>query len=195
LVALDSFRLTAGTPVASTSATNHQSLSGRSSADCHPTTAITDFNLTVNSLISNYFSSMTDYSFDLDATGSTTVDVGIDLSTRIIYVYENGVLKREGATYDFQKSGTLVVFNYTVKNSWVKVVISDVGVNEYSFDADSIGQTAFNVGFDMTAKRVIVLENGVQKREGITYDYTIAGSTVTFNYTVKNSWVRIIVYI
>jgi hypothetical protein len=169
--------------------------SGVSTWNSVTTSLIPDFSTAVNQLIQDYFSAMTDYSFDIDSSGSTTVDVGIDLTSRVVFVYENGVMKRYGATKDYTYSGALITFTYTVRSSWIKVTVSDVGVTEIGYDVDNVGQTVFNTGVSLAGKRVTVLENGVQKRPGGSYDFTTSGTSVTFNYTVRNAWVDIIVYI
>lgn len=174
---------------------SHNILLNRDAADCHPTSAITNFTTDVNNLITSYFSNFTDYGFDADATGTTTFDLGFSIVSRKVYVSENGVLKREGATYDYQKSGSEVVFNYTVQNSWVNVSVSDVGATDHNYDVDNTGQTTFNTGSPLGTKRVSIYENGQMKREGASFDFTRSGNNIVFNYTVRNAWVLIIVYI
>lgn len=137
---------------------------------------------------------ITDYSFDSGA-GQTNFDTGIALTTQRIVVTENGAVKREGATYDFTRSGTEVIFNYSVINSWVNVTVyAVVSLTDFHFDVSNSGQTAFNTGLALAGKRVIVYENGILKREGASFDYTNSGTTVTMNYTVRNAWVMIFVY-
>jgi hypothetical protein len=139
---------------------------------------------------------ITDYSFTSNGSGETNFDTTVALTSQKIIVTENGVTKREGASYDWTRSGTEVIFNYPVINTWVNVTVYGiVSLSDFHFDVSNSGQTEFVCEVDLTGKRVLVYENGALKREGASFDYTSAGSTVTMNYLVKNAWVLILVYV
>lgn len=138
---------------------------------------------------------ITDHNFITDNNGQDTFDTGTPLTSQRIVVSENGIVKREGVTHDWYRSGTNVIFNYLSKNSWVQVSVqSAVSLSDFHFDVGNSGQTDFNVGVTLSGKRVLVYENGVLKREGASFDYTIAGTIVTMNYSILNSWILIFVY-
>ena len=56
--------------------------------------------------------------------GQTTFATAIVLTDRTIQVFQNGILRRQGASEDFDISGVNVIFNYTIPlNSWVKIIV------------------------------------------------------------------------
>jgi len=63
-----------------------------------------------------------------------------------------------------------------------------------TYDFDSTGQTSFVTSETLTNKTLIVMHNGISRRLGSNYDYTVSSATVTFTYTIPNGhWVTIIV--
>lgn len=66
-----------------------------------------------------------DQDFDIGAGGVTQVVLSSAItSLQKIDVFVNGMMEREGATYDWQKdvANTKITFNYTVpQNAWVRV--------------------------------------------------------------------------
>jgi hypothetical protein len=52
-------------------------------------------------------------------------DLGITLSGRFVEVFVNGVMQREGVSYDWYTSGTEIIFvNSIPANAWVRAVVS-----------------------------------------------------------------------
>lgn len=66
------------------------------------------------------------------------------------------------------------------------------------FEVGGGGQTNFTVTEPFTSStRVVVEENGLERREGASYDFTrnVALNRIEFNYTVPQyAWVRVRVY-
>ena len=65
------------------------------------------------------------------------------------------------------------------------------------FDVGIGGQSQFIIGTITSQTYIEVLVNGVELREGATYDYerNVGSSRIDMNYTVpQNAWVRIKVF-
>jgi len=134
---------------------------------------------------------------DSVATSSQTVFDYYQLSTDQLLVYKNGLLQREGSTYDYTKSHTTgsastgaVTFNsgLTTGNtvSIYKIRSDDItGYTRTDTVVPSGGQAVFPFSHD-TDTSIQVYRNGLLQREGGSYDYTASptSNTVTFTSTI-----------
>jgi len=138
---------------------------------------------------------------DIVATsGQTVFDYAHD-STDELVVYVDGVLKRAGASFDYQTSLTAgtssagaVTFNTTpYVNSTTTVTIYKVrsssvsGYTRADTVAGATGQASFPFAHD-TDTVLQVYKNGILQRDGGSFDYTTnpANNTVNFNSVVTN---------
>jgi hypothetical protein len=133
-------------------------------------------------------------------SGQTVVDYAHD-STDELVVYVDGVLKRAGASFDYQTSPTAgtssagaVTFNTTpYVNSTTTVGIYKVrssavtGYTRSDTVAGANGQASFPFVHD-TDTVLQVYKNGILQRDGGSFDYTTnpANNTVNFNTIVTN---------
>ena len=141
------------------------------------------------------------YDFDVGAGGQQTFSIAESLNNAVIEIRVNGVLQREGASYDYEVNVSTdeIDFTYTVQeNAWVSVtVIQQASASEYNhFDVSSPGQTQFIVsnGTIQATNVIEVYENGIIRREGASHDYVrnVGANAVDFNYTVQeNAWVLV----
>jgi hypothetical protein len=130
---------------------------------------------------------------DFTSTGQTEFITSRSLIDKEVIVSHNGIVKRE--TDDYTVGTDTVTFTYTIPSGhWVSISIIGAGEAFSRNDYTSSGQTEFIASRSMTGKTAIVMHNGIVKRLGSGFDYTISDVTVTFNYTVpEDHWVTIIV--
>ena len=138
---------------------------------------------------------------DIIATSGQTVFDYSHESTDELVVYVDGVLKREGTSYDYTTSATAgtgsagaVTFNSTPYASATTTVniykVRSSAVTGYTRTdtvAPSNGQSAFP--FVHTDDSVLqVYKNGILQRDGGSFDYTTnpSNNTVNFNATVTS---------
>lgn len=133
----------------------------------------------------------------LEVTASTQSDFifAQDTTDKFINVYVNGVLQREGASYDYTRSTTHIVFTSALKQyAVVRLDILSIGttsIYEYNFDSTA-SQTTFTADRTLAGRLVQVYRNGILQRAGDAYDYVISGTSVVFNEGLPaSSWVRI----
>lgn len=161
------------------------------------------------SLISTFYNTVTKYSgtikeifYNLDTKTVSTPNISvepIDVSTvgqvRLKELAENGV-----HYVGFKAPDSLtadLIFKLPATDGTNTQVIQTDGSGNLSFvnasagatsidDFTSTGQTQFTASVTLTGKKVLVMHNGVGKRIGADYDYTISGSVVTFTYTIPD---------
>ncbi len=134
---------------------------------------------------------------DSIATAGQTVFDYYQLSTDQVLVYKNGLLQREGATYDYTKSHTTGSLGTGAVTFLSGLTVGDT-VSIYKIRADDItgytrtdtvvpagGQAVFPFTHDEDTS-LQVYRNGLLQREGGSYDYTTntASNTVTFTSTI-----------
>ncbi len=135
---------------------------------------------------------------DYVAVASQTVFDYAHTSTDTILVYVNGVLKRDGASYDYTTSPTAgtggagaVTFNTAVATGATVTLfkVRSTAVTGFTrSDTITVATTAtFAFAHDETAV-IQVYKNGILQREGALYDYTknAALDTITFNIPVPS---------
>lgn len=116
--------------------------------------------------------------------------------------YVNGVLQLQGASYDYDLSGGTVIMNYSPSSGSNIVATysyttpppagsSTAWMEIPSGLANGINNifTLVNTPYPLTSLMFYV--NGVLQRQGVSYDYTITGNTVTMNY-IPNSGSNIV---
>ena len=130
----------------------------------------------------------------------TSFDMGFSpVTSNNVIVTTNGIVQ-----YDYSIVGSVITFNFTPANNTIvraqvfgsnnagvlagstPIVnnISFYNVNTQIYQATANGaQTSFNLGFTpTTSNNAVVTANGV-----VQYDYSITGSTLTFNFTPANN--------
>ena len=130
----------------------------------------------------------------------TSFDMGFSpVTSNNVIVTTNGIVQ-----YDYSIAGSVITFNFTPANNTIvraqvfgsnnagvlagstPIVnnISFYNVNTQIYQATANGaQTSFNLGFTpTTSNNAVVTANGV-----VQYDYSITGSTLTFNFTPANN--------
>ena len=130
---------------------------------------------------------------DFIATSSQTVFTYAHESTDELLVYVNGVLKRSGASYDYQSSSTnnTVTFNSGLSTSTLVTIykIRATAITGFtrSDTVTTSSQNVFNFVHDDTAV-LQVYKNGVLQREGGSNDYlsSSTSNSVTFNSSVPS---------
>jgi hypothetical protein len=127
---------------------------------------------------------------DYTSTGQTDFVYLDGLANKIEVVLHEGIQRRLG--YDYTVLNNTVSFNYLIPaGHWVTIFGLPNAMDR--MDITSSGQTQFTASADLTGKNVLVTHNGIAKRIGGGYDYTISGSVVTFNFTIPaGDWVSIV---
>lgn len=134
---------------------------------------------------------------DIIAIAAQTVVDYAQVSSDQLLVYKNGLLQREGATYDYTKSHTTgssstgaVTFNsgLSVGNtiSIYKIRADDItGYTRTDTVVPAGGQAVFPFTHDEDTSLQVYM-NGILQRDGGSYDYTTSttSNTVTFTSTV-----------
>jgi hypothetical protein len=139
-----------------------------------------------------------EYSFDVaNPAGQTDFDTGFSLNGKYATVLLNGVLQREGASYDYLKSSpnaSSVSFNNTVpQNAWVKVIVEN-GTVPSEFDVAGPTST-IETGLILADKYIQVYLNGALQRQGGSYDWYTSGTQVLLvNAAPANAWIRVLVF-
>ena len=140
------------------------------------------------------------YDYEVGAGGQTDFVVPESLVGQTVDVFVNGILQRQGASYDYTVEGTdTIQFKFTVaEDAWVSVrVFKITAIPDYNhFDVGVGGQTQFVMtsGTIASGNKIEVYENGIGKREGATHDYqrNIGSNAIDFNYTVEEgAWVLV----
>lgn len=140
------------------------------------------------------------YNYEVGPGGQTDFVVPESLVGQTVDVFVNGILQRQGASYDYIVSGTdTIQFSFTIpENAWVSVrVFKITSIPDYNhFDVGVGGQTQFvmTAGTIASGNNIEVYENGIVKREGGSYDYVrnIGANAIDFNYTIQeNAWVLV----
>ena len=130
---------------------------------------------------------------DAIATSGQTVFPYAHESTDELLVYVNGVLKRTGASFDYQSSSTnnTVTFNSGLSTGNLATIykIRATAITGFTrSDTVTTGsQNVFNFTHDDTAV-LQVYKNGVLQREGGSFDYIASSSndSVTFNSAIAS---------
>tara|TARA_R110001592_G_scaffold103420_1_gene291407 strand:- start:356 stop:1915 length:1560 start_codon:yes stop_codon:yes gene_type:complete len=135
---------------------------------------------------------------DFTSTSSQTVyDYAHDATDELL-VYKAGVLQREGASFDYQKSATAgtasagaVTFN--AGNSTGTVIgifkIRASAITGYTrTDTVTTGNQAVFAFVHTEETKLQVYKNGILQRDGGSFDYTssFTGNTITFNSAVSS---------
>ena len=118
--------------------------------------------------------------------GQTTFVVVQTFTSGNEWVYWNGRLMRNGASYDYQVSGQNIVFNtglsvddkVTVEILTVLNTANAPTVEEFTATA---GQTTFALTNTLVSGQESVYANGLRKSYGASNDYTISGNSIVFN--------------
>jgi len=134
---------------------------------------------------------------DTIATAGQTIFDYYQLSTDELLVYKNGLLQREGSSYDYTKSHTTGSLSTGAVTFNSGLTVGDT-VSIYKIRADDItgytradtvvptgGQAVFPFTHDADTS-LQVYRNGLLQREGGSYDYTTSptSNTVTFTSTI-----------
>jgi hypothetical protein len=124
--------------------------------------------------------------FNVIATANQVNFPFVTESTDALLVFRNGLLQREGASFDYQRSGSAVIFNAPQPVNTVITMIRARGAAANTFRqtiAFTVApQSVFSYPVDLLTQDIFVYRNGLLQREGGTADYVrnSGQNTITF---------------
>lgn len=133
----------------------------------------------------------------ISGTSTTVIDYAHSATDELL-VYVNGILKRTGASFDYQSSPTAgtssngaVTFNSALANADVVSIykIRSTAITGFTrTDTVTTGSQAVFAFVHDSTSRLQVYKNGILMREGGANDYTTSATTntVTFNSAVAS---------
>jgi hypothetical protein len=123
-------------------------------------------------------------------SGQTVFSYSFD-STDTLVVYKNGLLLRSGSIYDYTSNSTnstVTLVSAAALSDRLSIYRVRSGSNFSRTDTYTISaQSAFATPAYSSTASIQVFKNGVLLRSGASYDYTISGTTVTFNSPIPTS--------
>lgn len=129
---------------------------------------------------------------DVDGINKTFTLAYDTYSATSMQVYVNGIKQSYGIDSDFLTNNRDIIFNagFTYEpGSSIEVTYQTAGVptttvawNEVPSGANDGVNKVFTIAHSPTSDAaVMVYVNGIKMRNGASYDYTISGTTITFN--------------
>lgn len=120
------------------------------------------------------------------ATANQTVFPLASAATDQIFVHRNGLLQREGITFDYVRSDTAITFTAPQPANTVISMVRARGANESRFRQTIQFTTAPQVTFaypsELIGQPIFVYRNGLLQREGSTSDYVRTANQNTLNF-------------
>lgn len=112
--------------------------------------------------------------------------------TNALMLYLNGALQLQGGSYDYSLSGNTFVMNTAPLSgssmfaTYAYTIVAPTGPSfawmEIPYGTTDGSNTTFTLAYaPYPASSLMLYVNGVLQRQGVLYDYTLSGNTVTMN--------------
>ena len=116
----------------------------------------------------------------------------------VIGVYKNGQFMQPGVGHDYTISGSTITFNYSTTSGDIIYVVYTYSSSPFNFFSENPAGSAPTTTYTLSHIPVYVIgvyKNGQLMQPGLSHDYTISGSTITFNYSTASGDIIYAVYI
>jgi len=134
------------------------------------------------------------------STVTVTVNGGMPQDKSEVEVYFNGRLMTEGQDFNF--SGNDIVFLFDVVDSTISVIWLDRQQSmfdakyiqtELSHSSQTLTITANGGSMPDNSNQVLVMHNGRLMIENL--DYSLSGNVITFNFTINEARIQVILFV